>query len=124
LYAAWFFFLSPWIAGNFFSKSSNPPQKKIKWSAPYSSQPLINTSRDILSNTLNHLWIDKKLSKLIRKKNIQRKKLKKSQSSVDVEKYRLIWRETKQPLSRKRKDYNNKLTVLLRELQTLRHGLL
>ena len=30
-----FFFLSPWVAGNFFSKSSNPPPSKVKWSAPY-----------------------------------------------------------------------------------------
>ena len=41
--------------------------------------------------------------------------MKKSQSSVDVEKYRLIRRKTKQLLSRKRKYYNNKLTESLFE---------
>ena len=43
-------------------------------------------------------------------KNIQRKKLKQTQSSHDLEKYRKLRRESKKLISKKKKDYNKKLT--------------
>ena len=51
--------------------------------------------KHFVKNTSDHPWIDKELSLQIKKKNIQRKKLKQTQSSHDLEKYRKLQRESK-----------------------------
>ena len=66
-----------------------------------------------VKNTHDHPWIDKELLHVIKKKNIQRRKLKKSQSLVDAEKYKSLRRNTKQLISKKKKAYNKKLTLSL-----------
>ena len=66
--------------------------------------------KHFVKNTRDHPWIDKELSLQIKKKNIQRKKLKQTQSSHDLEKYRKLRRESKKLISKKKKDYNKKLT--------------
>ena len=66
--------------------------------------------KHFVKNTSDHPWIDKELSLQIKKKNIQRKKLKQTQSSHDLEKYRKLRRESKKQISKKKKDYNKKLT--------------
>ncbi len=71
--------------------------------------------KHFVSNTNDHPSIDKELSLQIKKKNFQRKKLKKSQTSVDLEKYRTIRRKTKKLISKKTKDYNKKLSESLFE---------
>ena len=71
--------------------------------------------KHFVKNTNDNPWIDKELSLQIKKKNIQRKKLKKSQSSNDLEKYRTLRRETKKLISKKKKDYNKKLSESLFE---------
>ena len=68
-----------------------------------------------VKNTHDHPWIDKELLHVIKKKNIQRRKLKKSQSLVDAEKYKSLRRNTKQLISKKKKAYNKKLTESLLE---------
>ena len=66
--------------------------------------------KHFVKNTSDHPWIDKELSLQIKKKNIQRKKLKQTQSSHDLEKYRKLRGESKKLISKKKKDYNKKLT--------------
>ena len=61
-----------------------------------------------VKNTHDHPWIVKELLHVIKKKNIQRRKLKKSQSLVDAEKYKSLRRNTKQLISKKKKAYNKK----------------
>ena len=68
-----------------------------------------------IKNVYDHPWIDKELLHLIKKKNIQRKKFRKTQSSVDYELYKKTRRDTKQLISKKKKDYNKKLTESLFE---------
>ena len=68
-----------------------------------------------VKNTYYHPWIDKELLYLIKKKNIQRTKLKKTQTLVDVEKYKSLRRETNQLILKKKKAYNKKLAESLLE---------
>ena len=67
------------------------------------------------NGTDDHPWIDKELLHVIKKKKIQRRKSKKSQSLVDAEKYKSLRRNTKQLISKKKKAYNKKLTESLLE---------
>ena len=60
-------------------------------------------------NVYDHPWIDKELLELIKKKNKQRKKLLKTKHPDDLEKFRLIRRETKKLISKKKCDHANKL---------------
>ena len=75
----------------------------------------MTTFRNIMLNVYYHPWIDKELLHLIKKKNIQRKKLGKTQSSVDYKLYKKTLRDTKQLISKMKKDYNKKLTESLFE---------
>ena len=68
-----------------------------------------------VQNTYDHPWIDKGLLHLIKKKNIQRKKIKKNETLVYVEKYKPLRRETKLLISKQKKAYNKKLTESLLE---------
>ena len=52
---------------------------------------------------ITHGLIKELLHQIIEKKNIQRKKLKKTQSLMDVEKYKSLRRETKQFISKKKR---------------------
>jgi hypothetical protein len=60
-------------------------------------------------NVYDHPWIDKELLELIKKKNKQRKKLLRTKHPDDLEKFRLIRRETKKLISKKKSDHANKL---------------
>ena len=60
-------------------------------------------------NVYDHPWIDKELLELIKKKNKQRKKLLRTKHPDDLEKFRLIRRETKKLISKKKCDHANKL---------------
>ena len=63
----------------------------------------------------DYLWIDKELFSQIKKKNIQRRKLKKFPSPASLEKYKNLRRLTKQLINKKKKQYNIKLTESLCE---------
>ena len=64
-----------------------------------------------IKRTHNHPWIDKELLKLIKRKDIQRRKLKKSPSPCDLEKYKTLRRLTKQQIKQKKEQYNTYLTL-------------
>ena len=54
-------------------------------------------------------WIDKELLDLLKKKNVQRRKWKKSRNQKVVEKYKSLRRQSKILLARKKKEYGNTL---------------
>ena len=64
-------------------------------------------------NNYNHAWIDSEL--LIRKKNRQRNKLRKSGSSHDLTKFKNLLRETKKVMLQKRKEMALKISNSLSE---------
>ena len=72
-----------------------------------------------LKNVNEHPWIDAELRSPIRKKNNQRNKLRRSQSPVDLEKYKLLRRITKQLIAKKRKDHATKMKDSVFESQVL-----
>ena len=54
-------------------------------------------------------WIDKELLDLLRKKNLQQRKWKKSRNQKDVEKFKSLRRQSKILIARKKKEYGNTL---------------
>ena len=68
-----------------------------------------------IKNSYDHPWIDKELLQLIRRKNTQRKKLKKFPNQVNVDKYKNLRRLTKQLIKKKKKNYSGKLAESLHE---------
>ena len=71
--------------------------------------PWINVPKCKTKNIHDHPWLDTELLSLIKKKNIQRKKAIRSNSTHDVLKFKELRRQTKQLISKKRKDYALKL---------------
>ena len=62
-----------------------------------------------IKNAYDHLWMDKELLQLIRRKNRQRKKLKKFPNPVNIEKYKILRHLTKRLIKKKKKNYGEKL---------------
>ena len=54
-------------------------------------------------------WIDKELLDLLKKKNVQRRKCKKSRNQKDIEKYKSLRGQSKILIVRKKKEYGNTL---------------
>ena len=68
-----------------------------------------------IRNSYDHPWMDKELLQLIRRKNTQRKKLKKIPNQVNVDKYKNLKCLTKQLIKKKKKNYSGKLAESLHE---------
>ena len=67
-------------------------------------------------NVHDHPWLDLELMKLIKKKNMQRIKGRKTKTPDDLQKIKdLVRRETKKLMKQKKKDYANKLRDSLSE---------
>lgn len=60
-------------------------------------------------NVYDHPWIDEELLALIKKKNTQRKKLLRTKHPAVLEKFKLLRRQTKKLISKKKRDHANKL---------------
>ena len=65
--------------------------------------------------TYHHLWMDKELLQLIRRKNRQRNKLKKFPIPANVEKYKNIRRLTKRLIKGKKNNFGEKLAESVNE---------
>ena len=66
-----------------------------------------------IKNAYDHLCMDKELLQLIRRKNRQRKKLKKFPNPVNIEKYKILRHLTKRLIKKKKKNYGEKLAKSL-----------
>ena len=64
-----------------------------------------NLPKLTINNANDPSWMDTELRQLLREKNIQRRKALKSQSFSDFEKYKLLRIQSKQLISKKKKEH-------------------
>ena len=95
--------------------SGNIDETLSNWCCMFLSAVDKYIPKHCIKRTHNHPWIDKELLKLIKRKDIQRRKLKKFPSKINLEKYKNLRRLTKQLIKQKKKQYNINLTESLYE---------